>query len=286
MWDGIGAWIKRTVRRDIIDNRPPLQKTVHIEGEHILTPVEVAEHVKATFNTDEYVATHLKKTINEVVVIYTPTSEVKRPAIEWKYSAMNGMKKTYLFMAVRDGVLLQRPFACWCAACMQASAPGEGSMDSNYKCMECESQELEWKETCAEREVGLTTASPPPLLYPHPHPHPQPWPLLSPLLQDAPGIAARRAVTLAHAKDQARQLAVNFETEPGRAIWVAVQNRGEDDPDQYWIGRALSMEQYTESSQSRGGVGRSERYDKGDYKIKVEWFQRDISGGDERRIFR
>jgi len=90
-----------------------------------------------------------------------------------------------------------------------------------------------------------------------PHP-PSTWPLLSPLLQDAPGIAARRAVTLAHAKDQASQLAVNFETEPGRAIWVAVQKRGEDDPDQYWIGRALSMEQYTESRVRAGAASGAE----------------------------
>ena len=28
------------------------------------------------------------------------------------------------------------------------------------------------------------------------------------------------------------------------------------------------------------------RYDVGDMEIEIEWFQRDISGGDERRIFR
>ena len=92
-------------------------------------------------------------------------------------------------------------------------------------------------------------------------------------------------ITRAHAKEQARQLHQHFERE-SRPVWAAVQNRGEDDPDQYWIGRALSMEMYTESSQNLDGVGRSERYDKGDFKIEVEWFERDISGGDERRIFR
>ena len=67
VWDGIGAWIKRTVRRDIIDNRPPDQKTVKVEeSDHILTPKQVAEHVKASFNTEEYVQSHVNKTINEV----------------------------------------------------------------------------------------------------------------------------------------------------------------------------------------------------------------------------
>jgi len=65
---------------------------------------------------------------------------------------MPGMKKTYLFMAVREGVILQRDFACWCSACMQASAPGEGTMDAAYRCGGCTSDGLAWKETCVDRE--------------------------------------------------------------------------------------------------------------------------------------
>jgi len=63
---------------------------------------------------------------------------------------------------------------------------------------------------------------------------------------------------------------------------VAVQNRGEHDPDQYWIGRALRI---THVYDKPGTVGRV-RYDKGDVEVEVEWFQRDISGGEERRIFK
>ena len=63
---------------------------------------------------------------------------------------------------------------------------------------------------------------------------------------------------------------------------MAVQNRGEHDPDQYWIGRALRI---THVYDKPGTVGRV-RYDKGDVEVEVEWFQRDISGGEERRIFK
>ena len=77
--------------------------------------LQVAEHVEASFNTDEYVQSHLNKTINEVVVLYTPTAEIKRPTVEQKYTSMPGMKKTFLFMPVREGVVLQKKFACWCA---------------------------------------------------------------------------------------------------------------------------------------------------------------------------
>ena len=48
-----------------------------------------------------------------------------------------------------------RSFACWCHACMNAWAPGEGTMDSNYLCQECESPQLQWQE----RSIGCTDAA-------------------------------------------------------------------------------------------------------------------------------
>ena len=45
VWDGIGAWIKRTVRQDIVDHRPEM-KTVLTSNEQILSPAQVAEHAK------------------------------------------------------------------------------------------------------------------------------------------------------------------------------------------------------------------------------------------------
>lgn len=65
-------------------------------------------------------------------------------------------------------------------------------------------------------------------------------------------------------------------------MWVAVENRGEDDPDQYWVGKVLGVEKV---HRERGSIGRV-RYDVGDVEFVVQWYQRDISGGDERRVFR
>ena len=42
--DGIGAWIKRTVRQDSIDHRPEM-KTVLTSDKQILSPAQVAEHL-------------------------------------------------------------------------------------------------------------------------------------------------------------------------------------------------------------------------------------------------
>ena len=146
--------------------------------------------------------------INEVVVIYTPTGEIVRPKPDYEYDKMPGIKKTFLFMPIRKGVVLQRDFACWCCACMQASAPGEGSMDSSYRCAECDSNLL-WKETSIERS-------------------------------DAAGVANAKARKLKHARELAQQLADRF-AHSSEAIWLVLDHRGEDDPDSYWVGKALRI---------------------------------------------
>ena len=65
---------------------------------------------------------------------------------------------------------------------------------------------------------------------------------------------------------------------------VAVQNRGEDDEDQYWLGWAKRV--VTRHTNSGTVPGTRTRFDAGDLEIEVEWLQRDVSGGDERRTFR
>jgi hypothetical protein len=155
---------------------------------------------QARFQTDEYTSTHLHKTINEVVVQYTPNEKIERPRVDHTYDSMPGMKKTFLFMPIREGITLMRSYACWCMRCMQAWAPGEGTMDSNCVCHGCKSPQLVWKETA----IGRT---------------------------DAAGVSNAKQRSLAKARELTRQLRSHFE-KSNTPIWVAVQNRGEDDPDQ------------------------------------------------------
>ena len=167
---------------------------------------------------------------------------------------MHGMKQTFLFMPIREEVTLQRKYACWCPACLQAWAPGEGSMDTLYRCKDCVSTNLIWKETA----IGRT---------------------------DAAGISNQRKRSQNKARELTKQLQSHF-ARSNQPVWVAVQNRGEDNSDQFWIGRALRIiHTYTESGSAVGTGGRV-RYDAGDVEIAVEWFERDLCGGDERRIFK
>jgi hypothetical protein len=54
----------------------------------------------------------------------------------------------------------------------------------------------------------------------------------------------------------------------------------------YWIGRATKIITVYKEPGSVAGTGGRVRYDKGDAQIAVTWFQRDVSGGEERRTFK
>ena len=165
---------------------------------------------------------------------------------------MAGMKKSYLFMAIDAGVVAMRTFACWCPACMQAIGRGEGSLDSSLCCSGCVSPHLAWQE----RSVART---------------------------DAAGLANSRKKAQGHARKLASQLQRALAS--SARVLVAVQNRGEDDVDQYWLGWATRVVQTHDTSGTVPGT--RTRYDAGDLEIEVDpWLQRDVSGGDERRTFR
>ena len=137
--------------------------------------------------------------------MYTPTEKILRPKPDHDYDSMAGMKKTFLFMAVREGTILQRKFACWCSSCAQMSAPGEGEMDTSYRCVECET----WKQAEAGKGEYLK------------------WAETSIARTDPAGIANAKAIALAHSRSLRDQLLRKFE-QSNEPVWVGVQNRGEN----------------------------------------------------------
>ena len=155
---------------------------------------------------------------------------------------MAGMKKSYLFMALDAGVVAMRAFACWCPACMHAIRRGEGSLDSNLCCIGCMSPHFKWEE----RSVART---------------------------DAAGVANSRKKAQTHARKLAAQLQRSLAT--SARVLVAVQNRGEEDLDQYWLGWATRVQQPHESEGTVPGT--RTRYDAGDFEIEIDpWLQRDV----------
>ena len=112
---------------------------------------------------------------------------------------MAGMKKSYLYMALGEGIVGMRTFACWCSGCMNAIGRGEGSLDSNLQCATCISPHLPWQERSCTRT-------------------------------DAAGVANARLRAQTHARKLASQLERSLKK--NSRVLVAVQNRGENDEDQ------------------------------------------------------
>jgi hypothetical protein len=52
VWDGIGAWMKRTVRQDIVGHTASMPTVLTSDG-HIISPAQVYKHLKARFQTAE-----------------------------------------------------------------------------------------------------------------------------------------------------------------------------------------------------------------------------------------
>ena len=127
-------------------------------------------------NTDAYVQSHTNMVIDKVVVTYTDTFDITRPRPVTTSTTQCLGSRRYLSSCLYVSVVLERKFACWCPACMHASAPSKGLVLKDQKdvCEGCVTTDLPWKETSVERT-------------------------------DAAGVANRKQLALVHARDLASQ---------------------------------------------------------------------------------
>lgn len=71
--------------------------------------------------------------MNEVVIHYAGPDEIVRPRFEETFVSIYGMRKSFGFMAIRNDIVIQREFDCWCPECMQVRMAGDDHMNSNYQ---------------------------------------------------------------------------------------------------------------------------------------------------------
>lgn len=111
----------------------------------------VAKYLRDRFECDGWREAHNLEsnfTVNEVVIIEAASTDIDRRANE-VYDRIDGITKSFGFRALRDNSVLYRWFDCWCPACMSASGPGIGSMDSNYQVKDCKAGERWYEATVA-----------------------------------------------------------------------------------------------------------------------------------------
>ena len=73
-WDGLGAVIKQTIRRDILHNN------IFTSSGYITSPAEVAEHLHKHFGTGEWKAALVDKKVQEIVILYSDATDMSERA--------------------------------------------------------------------------------------------------------------------------------------------------------------------------------------------------------------
>lgn len=84
--------------------------------------MEVAQHVRATFCTKEWLQEPAYMEINEVVVMYLDATEINRPEVPDDISPVDGIASHYSFMMLSRGVYAMRQWSCWYSPTLFASA--------------------------------------------------------------------------------------------------------------------------------------------------------------------
>lgn len=216
----------------------------------ITRSAHVAEHLRNTFDTDEWRSEYANKTINEIVVFYSDASDVsERAAVERSaYDSLVGEKTTFSYIPLAEGVLGMREQSHWCQACCRAKGRGLGTMNSLLGVEGCRDGCL-WREQECHR-------------------------------RDRSGIAERRIAA------QREGVRLAHKLKPG--MWFAAEDRAEADV--YYIGKGVEIENDSciykcIRSDERSVVMAGVRFDRGDVAIAVEWWAKAVGADVEERTF-
>lgn len=133
-WDGLGAMIKQTVRRDILHNK------IMTASGYIVSPAEVAEHLHQRFSNEEWREAHSQQGgVNEIIVLYSDATNIHERALveRHKFETLDGQKKTFSYMMLEPSVFAGQQLSCFCVGCFGARGRGLGTADSNLVVNSC-----------------------------------------------------------------------------------------------------------------------------------------------------
>ena len=138
---------KTKVRNDIINGK------CRTPSKRIRSPLEVAQHLRATFSTGKWLQQHQHMKINEVVVMYIDKDEITWPDPEPVYGTLTGISSAYCFDMLGGGRVAKGRLSCWCPACCRAFERDRKGMDACHRIANCARGHL----TCFEAHTITST---------------------------------------------------------------------------------------------------------------------------------
>ena len=214
---------------------------------------EVADHLRLRFCTEGWREKHKVGSafvVNAVQVLDADSKSIRRDEAE-VYDRVDGIRKSFGYLALSSGRVLQRWFDCWCPACMAAAGPGSGMVGGvvgkGYQVEGCTRLEP-WYDTPVQ-------------------------------LQGPRGIRRQREL----AQKKGRELAESLKP----ATFVAVQDRTAQGREEHFMigitvdcGDGSCIKRKVAEKETIDGT----RFDPGDYAIAVRWLAR-LGEDTEQRTF-
>lgn len=187
---------------------------------------------------------------------------IKRPTSEETFNPIEGIKSSYQFFALRQGEVLARLRSCWCVAYVSVAmcGPGSNKLSSQYQVSGCphsanddeQARFFEWSNRSCRAITGSS-------------------------------VATREDEVKAKGKALAPTVKVGD--------WLLVEAYS-DSHDEMWLARAVPgfVDAPGENKCLIQHLGRTihqhgTRFDHGDYKIAVQFYERSPNCDDERRTF-
>ena len=152
-WDGMGAVMKQQLTRDLTNGQ------ILTESGYVRDPREVAEQLRKRFQTDEWMAAHIDKSIHEIVVTYSQHNEItERPSVEHEFTSLTGKMTSFSFAALARDQIARRERSCFCEGCFHqlGRATLRSAGHATLVCDECESNKAYAALGVSERERPST----------------------------------------------------------------------------------------------------------------------------------
>jgi hypothetical protein len=263
VWDGIGAtikqWMKRRITSELVSRDPAIPDEEVIDEGDISAKVCFDKWV-GHFSSQAYEANALNENRITFRFHYSgpeDNSQIKRPKSEESFDRIDGIKSSYQFFMLRTGEVLARQRSCWCLGCLAVAMGGPGEdtkLTSSYEvggigCSKADSKFYEWSNKTCRCKVGSDIAT--------------------------------RESTI---KENGHTLAQEVEI----GNWLLFEAFS-DAEDELWLAKAVAFPsnpnkcviKHTGPSRTINGT----RFDGGDFKIAVQFYERSADCDDDRRTF-
>lgn len=198
-----------------------------------------------------------RKAISAMHFHWVQSAEILRPA-QCQYDVAQGISSSYQFFMHKAGEVLMRSHSCWCRACLKVAMGGpvggrdDSGLTSQFevpKCTRASDEMYQWDLKSCRCICGPDSAQPD-----------------------------------VNAKCRGEEL-VEADVLPGQ--WVLVEAYS-DEEDELWLGKTVAcfegggcMKEVEERCTIDGT-----RYDAGNYRIGVQWYERVVEDGGSRLTFR